>query len=329
MPATNESKLEETKGKFRITGIVRSVQSTTGQSAAGREWKKVTMTVETYKNNKIRIDILGSEQDQINAYSSKDRKTIKVDFDDRFDLPKGYFPIGLRCELEGEVGKLTRKNFVAYDGVEYVEENLHEGDSIQIDGRLSYNKYEDRNGNVVNQKRLDVQSVRRVADIDFEAEDFKPVNAFQQWIVVNDIEVDAETKIADVHTYVVDYKLNVENATFQIDGNVTPKMFTAFPKHMKFGDLLEVYGDIINETVVQQKEEEPEDEEDEFGSARPNGLADVVTRYVNSFRITGFERDSWEKKKYKEEDFVSAEAEEDYGSKGENPFANEEDDLPF
>lgn len=338
--AKQEFKLEQTKGQFKVYGIVSGVNNSRnfkeGTTGSGKEYKTIKFNVKTSPTNSIRVELFGMEQDFIWPYSSKDKKSEKMPFKNRHKLPDGYHLIGVNVQLEeGDDGKLVKDSLHAFDAVEYIRDNLKDGDSVFVYGDIEHSEYEGQNG-VQQQRRLTIRGIGKMDnEIDFEAEGFKEVSSFEQDIVVREVDVDKKEKIATVYAYIINYGDKFVGTTFTIDGNRNKQMYEAFPKYMKFGDLVSIKGLLINEALL----EEVEEESDPFGSELPNGFNNKkITGYNSQVLITALDYDKWKeegKGKYAENDFVVSDDVKNFGKDDSdddsiNPFSEESDEeLPW
>src|SRR5690606_23387784 len=139
------------------------------------------------------------------------------------------------------------------------------------------------------------------------------------------------------------------------EGNVDKsmeKLAKAFATKMKFGDLLNVFGNVVNRVIVEEAEEEEEDDDDDLlaslgGRSKPKHAQKFASRtYINEMQIEGV--DAWDKAVYTEDDFEVdslLDEKEDLTNelggkkksdkKADNPFDLDDDedisdeDLPF
>lgn len=325
-----DQKLQETKGTFKVVGkvIIPPEAYREGVSASGRSWRSFRFRVETSPSNQVAVEIMGAERDTVVAYSTKYKKSMKLDFDKRFSPPSGYHVLGTNMSLVADKsGNFPRETKIEYDAVPHIADNIDTGDCVVVTGNISYDKYESQNGTVNLNKHFNITNIQKLKEeIDFTSESFKEESNFTQSIVVVDTEVDEDAKVAVVSAYTIRYKGDVDEARFVIEEQQTPKMYKAFPSKMKFGDVVTIYGVIENRTLVQEVVSE-EDEEDEFGSS-PNTMKQMGNRFVNQMRITGIDKETWQQAVYTEKDFLPDEAETDYQN-AQDPLGEMDDDLPF
>ena len=91
----------------------------------------------------------------------------------------GTVPLQTKIGIEyatDEKGKLKvqTQNLPTYDAMEYIHEHLYNGDSIVVEGDISYNTYENKQGQMVTSTNYNVTSLFKLKkEVDFENEDFE------------------------------------------------------------------------------------------------------------------------------------------------------------
>lgn len=344
------SKVNELKknkyGTFSLVGKVFRIDKGFKEGVSdntGNDWQSLQFGVQTSEKNTVFVNVMGSVQDEVIAFKRDEEgnsERREFDWDERYDLPEGYHMIGVRCFIEPDgKGKYESANKHPYDAVEYIREYIDNGDVVKIRGQISYSVYTDNNGKKHNQRQLSVNYISKLDSdkFDFNADKFEEENAFTQEMVVMDIETDTKTKKAIVNAYVlneVKKKIVWVPTDFVIDGNINEQMFKVFPKEVKFGDLIQVSGNIISGTQV----EEVVEESDMFGSVVVKGARPANGKRILEYRIMSVDSEKdeagdpkflWKKKYYTEDQFVLSKAETDFGS--QSPFRSNDDDedLPF
>ena len=359
--------LVQTKSLFTFKGIVDGMdnenawrEDSIGKGKnKGKAYRAIRFLLQTSKFNKLSVELFGMEQDFVYPYNKAEKKSMKVPFSKRDNLPKGYHLIGINVGLEQNesTGKNIRKSLADYDAAEYIWDNLNNGDSVTVSGEVVFSTYENSEGAIIDQTKYTIKNIYREKNpIDFdevkevdgeEVNVFEEVNAFEQEIVFVGSEFDKDEGAVYVTGYTIQYGNKFTPAKFVIrpEGNKNiEKTANAFAKKMKPGDFVKVYGIALNkaETIEIDSSEVENDEEDIFGE-RPKGLGkSAITNYVNESRITGADGSTYEKGMYDlDTDFVIeelVEEEVDFGSDGEDEdidFGGDkqldisDDDLPF
>lgn len=380
--------LQQTKTKFKLVGKVEGIDRDNAYTEKvaekgkhkGENQRSLGFQVKTSETNKIRVSMFSYEPKQVFLWNSEKKKKAQeqnkeykgdwVDFDKWLSKKeqyreKGYAVLQSRVGLTyGEDGKIESQGLPTYVAIEEIYNNLNNGDSVVIEGNISYNSYQDREGKTKESKNFNIERIFKIKDVDFEDENFEEVTYFEQEIVF----VDAMHEPKENKVYVtgrhINYNKTFHDTEFVIDysdGNGgrdadMVKLSEAFVKKMKFGDLINVFGDVLNRVVIVESSEAQEEaltEEERMlaslgGRSKPSYAPsnNTIKNYISESQIFGV--DKWKKKEYKEEDFEIEDDSEDANplqdelggkskeSKKNNPFDIDddsieitEDDLPF
>lgn len=309
----NESRLQQTKGSYKVAGIVSGLLNKSAYSEGigknGKPWRSIRFFVSTSPVNQIPIELFGSEQDFVYPYSSKDKKSQKMPFHMRSQVPQGYHIIGVNATIPA--GTKTVSN-VDYDAVEYIYQNLSEGDRVWVNGETEFRKFENKQGNIVNSVRHTIKSIG-IADkeIDFNAPDFKERAEFEQEIVVLDSIVERDLNKVIVNAYTIGYGDKLNEAQFAINLDTHKEFGNNFVKKCTYGTWIKVYGKIISAVELG----DPEPVVDEWGGEIPDSYNRPIKNTIRELRIVGAA--DYEPKRYTEEDFAPETAFD------ENPFGDE------
>lgn len=256
-------------------------------------WQRIRFGVKTSPTNEVPVELFGYKGDAF--YWSKEKgQSFKVDFEDRYNKPKGVkdaHMMGVGVNHKGT--KEGLENLHKYDAVQAILDNFSDGDSVQITGQVEYSSYE-KEGETVVQKSYSIDRITKFNDpIDFDKEDFKEVSSFEGTFVFLDIDKvkDEDDKVYfDVTSRVVTKKDGTFIDTeFQIPERKA-KMSKAFKKSLKWGDEIKVKGLLRNEAIQTEVEDE---EEDEWGSEEVAGYGKPITTYKRSMDIVHFDQDYW------------------------------------
>lgn len=321
--AEKEIKLEQTKGKFKLQGIVTGVERDgayrEGTTGGGKDYKSIRFGVKTSPTNTVYVELFGMEKDQVFAWNTKAKAGSQFDWDDRYDLPKGYHLMGVNVKLteDGE-----QETLAELEAVEKIYEELQDDMSVYVTGQPQFSEYE-KDGKTVQKVVWSIGSIGLTKNpIDFTDEKFKEVSEFQQTVVITDTDVDRETKKLIVNTYIVtDKKGNFTSSQFVVDGTTHATLAGNMKKRLKFGDLVTVEGKVVNEKITTEVVEE-----DDWGG--DSSSFNTQTATVTEMKITTITPGTHEAKKYTEDDFVKDEAEEDFGGDSSS-FDVDDEDLPF
>lgn len=369
---TDETNLKQTKGIFKVIGQVTRIDRDGAYNQgvgergkrAGETYRSLRFGVKTSETNEITVSMFAYEPEKVFLWNSEKKKNDDNYKGDRIPFgqweeqqdelrEQGYAILDVRVGLEhDEKGKLKTKGLPAYVASEEIYDSLENGDSVVVEGEIRYSKYINRNGEEVEQKTHAIKKVFKIKDVDFHADDFEEVTYFEQEMVF----IDADNDKKEGKTYVIgrtiDYLGNYQDSQFIIDYNNEDgdghdedmkKLATAFEKRMKFGDLINVFGDTLNRVIVEEVEDDGNDDEDNLllalgGKSKPKHAEKFTSRtYVTEMHIHGV--DEWDEGHYTEDDFVEQGVVEDEESdltkdlggkkkkKGANPFDLDDDDF--
>jgi hypothetical protein len=342
--------LDQTKGQFKLMGKVKGIQNENalkeGVTRNDDPFKSLSFFVETSPTNAIKVELFAMERDEVYFYSSKAKESKKVKWAKRNDSIKEFKLIGIRMGLEkGAEGKNKIVQMVEWDAIDYIMDNLKDGDSVFVNGSIDFQEYKDNEGNMRQSKRYTLNGISKTKKpVDFDAEDFSEMASFEQDIVVTDVIID-EGKLmvgAKIIGYAGKNGQSIVDTTFivdpEADGGKYKKLANNMKTRFKYGDAIKVFGLCIN--AVELQEAEVEEEEDDWGGEMPAGQGDFIRNYINELRITAVDSSTYEPKKYTEDDFYS-EGEDSFGDDDEDAFdegddfggedtgIEDDDDLPF
>ena len=376
--ANEKTKLKETKGVFKVIGKVaridrdgafrEDVLNKPDNRNHGRLYRSLRFGVKTSPTNEIIVQAFDYEPQEVFLWNSKKREADPNYKGDRIPFEtwkeqqdelreQGYVVLQSRIGLDyDEKGKLKTKGLPRFVALKEIYENINNGDSVVVEGTIRYSKYKNRNDEIVEQKNYMIERVFRIKDIDFEDDNFEEVSYFEQEMVFVDADLDKEEKKAYVTGRIIDFNGNFEDTQFVINfanenGETDPamlKLAQAFTKKMEFGDVINVFGDVINRVVVEEVEDEEEDDllAELGGRSKPKHAQNYVSRtYITEMSINGV--DAWKKGVYTEDDFEKDSLIDDDDGLGDlggkkkpntkNPFETDEDEdvdidedsLPF
>lgn len=321
MTDKNDFKLEQTKGSFKLSGIVTGIAKentySEGETTIGKAYKTVRFSVKTSPTNIINVELYGVEQDFIYPYSSTEKKSMKIPFADRHkELEDTYHLIGVNVKTEGN----EKETYVEYDAVEPIHQGFNDGNSVFVTGELKPNSFISNSEEFVSNFKYSIKSITfKEKAVDFEDPKFQEISAFEQDLVITNTNLDKSTNKVIVNGYAIGYADSFKQVQFVIHYDKNEKLGNNFLK-LKFGDYIKVLGNCINAPTNQDVEE------DEWGSEIPRGYQ-TGGKFVSELRITAVAKDKdgvsiYKKRRYKEEDFVQEE---------DNVELDEilDDDLPF
>lgn len=326
------SELQQTKGFIKLYGRVVGMENPNayheGITNSGEEFRSLNFGIKTSPNNIIYLDLVGVKLNRkVKVFSNKnnEKKVLEIDFDDRFNLPPGFTPLGfgtIRISLHKD--SQGTHNWFNYDGIEILKNTLKDDDSIYVIGEFNPSTYE-----VNGEKRTKVRyTISRIGYLDnpinFD-ENFKEVASFEQEFVVIDKNLDKEQNKLYIVARLINYNKKWNDINFVIDANKYKDLASNFYKKTKFGDVIKAQGLIRNCIITQEIEQQ---EEIDWGGETPEGIGKrVITNRINELEITRVV--AHKPGVYKEEDFIEEDDPfglDDDGLDG-SPFDEDEDDI--
>ena len=270
----------QTTNSFQVRGKVIGVKSkrfyTNGNGKNGGSWNVTEFGVEIEDRKSVYVKLNGYTRDSVFYYKKGEGgakgTTQKVAWKDRNKAPgKDYRLIGVNISTgKDENGKNINNTFTEYDAVEWIHENLHDGDSVFVKGTINFSSYVDKNGE--SHKKIDLvpTQISYTNDpVDFDAEDYSPMAEFENTLVFSDIskEEDENSKPTGrfiLSGYSIGYN-SVEGTSFIIDSDHA-KLANNLRKAMKPGYAIKTYGrvDVINDISVVNN-----DDSDGWGESSP------------------------------------------------------------
>lgn len=344
--------LEQTQSAFQLRGIVTGVESQrfyrSGIGKNGGQWNAIQFGIKIAENKTVYVTLNGFPRQEVFYYKKGENGakgvTEKVSWKNRKKSPgKGFRLIGINISTgKDENGKNINEVFTEFDAVEWLHENLKDGDSLFIKGSLDFNSYTDKNGQTKRNINLVPNQISYTQKpVDFDAEDYTEMAEFENTLVFNSI--DKETDENDKATgrfilsgYSIGYN-TVENISFIVDENHA-KLANNLRKAMKPGYSVKTFGrvNVINDIST------VESDDDGWGEASPMERLNSPVR--REYIIYKADPNTIDKDKYSEDDIAKAikkikaakTAEENFG---ENEESNSdvdawgtddfEDDVPW
>lgn len=276
--------LKQTTNSFQVRGVVSGTKKkgfySSGTSKTGSQWNVVEFGVKIAENKFVYIKLNGFTRDEVFYYKKGENgakgTTTKVKWKDRQKAPgDGYRLIGVNISTgknkdgKNKDGKNINETFVETDAVEWIRDNLHDGDSVFVKGNMVFSSYTDKQGNVKKKTELVPTQISYTQNpVDFNADDYVEMAEFENTIVFKSIdkEEDENGKATGrfiLSGYSIGYN-NVENVSFIIDEGHA-KLANNLRKAMKPGHSIKTYGRIvvINDVSI------VEEDDDGWGETSP------------------------------------------------------------
>ena len=307
-------KLPQTKGEFKISGIVTGTKKgdkffNQKKTKTGKDMNLLNFGVETNADTTVYVGLNGMVRDEVFFYKRAEKKgekgtTKKVAWVDRYKFNEdGYKLIGLNVgvskKLNDKGEKVNDNNtYTEFDACKQIGDNLQDGQSVFIKGNIEYSSYKNDKDEVKRSTKFVPNQVSLCRDIDFKAEDFQENNGFKQVIIFESIEFDesdANDKKARVQAKIITYS-TIESAEFIIRDK---KLANIFKKGLKPYNSIKVWGHITNKIETEEVEEEDVwGESNTFDNASKPSIRELV--------ITGADPSSIDTKTYSEEEIDKA-----------------------
>lgn len=369
------TELKQTKNSFKFIGKVSRIDKDGAfkeevakkGKKEGETYRSLRFGVKTSENNEMTVQMYDFEPTEVFLWNSDKRKADKnykgtrVPFEEWVEeqnelREQGFAVLQSRVGLTyNEEGKIDSQGLPSFVASKKIFDNLSNNDSVVIEGTIRYSTYKNKEDKEVPQTTFTIQKIFKLKDVDFENEKFEEVTYFEQEMVFVSADLVKEEKKVYVTGRTIEYNKSFHDSQFVVDYSDgadgenadMKKLATAFLKKFKFGDVINVFGEALNRVIVAEAEDTDEEEDEDLasllgGKSKPKHAQSYVTRtYISEMQIQGV--DVWDKKVYKEEDFVKDELveEDDLTSelggkkkdKGTNPFDADDDiddeELPF
>jgi single-stranded DNA-binding protein len=341
-------KLEQTKNSFKLIGKVTRIDKDGAYKEEvmskgkkqGETYRSLRFGVKTSNTNDVTVQMFDFEPEFVYLWDSKAKKSEKIAYgawqqNSEMYREQGLAMLASRIGLEygeDEKGKqkLLTKGLPTFEAQEEIFNHLSNGDSVVIEGDIRFSTYKNRDDQEVEQKSYNIKRCFRIKDVDFDAENFEEVTYFEQQMVFVDANVDKKEGKAYVTGRIINYDesfhdtqmiVNFKNEEGKNDPQMV-KLAEAFVNRIKFGDVINVFGDIVNRVIITETEEDPKADKNDlfadFGGKKKPKHAEKFTQrtYIQEMSIQGI--DGWDKKVYSEDDFVKEKLVEE-----NNPFQDE------
>lgn len=334
--------LKQTACPFQVRGIISGVESDrfykSGTGKNGGQWNKINFGVKVNENKTVYITLNGFPRKEVFYYKKSDVRgqkgtTVRVPWANRHKSPgEGYRLIGVNLTVgKDENGNNINQTFTEYDAVEWLHENLKDGESFFIGGNIEFSSFVGQDGQT--QRRVDMvlsQMSGMKHPIDFEDVKFEELCNFDDDFVFSAIEKETDENNNPTGRYIlsgysigyntvenISFVMNAENAT--LAGNMK--------KALKPGNFISVSGTV---DVVGNVDEVTVDNGWGEQSKIKRGNTSFKTEYV----VVGADPGSIDKELYSEDDIIAAikkvkaakEAQANFGEKAATTVNDDADD---
>lgn len=325
--------LPETKGSFQLKGIVTGTKKDNYlkeiKTKSNKDMKMLNLGIEYSEGQTLYVNMQGMEQD--NVYYSKKSETkgekgesVKVPWAERFTYNReGFNLIGKRIGVKKKLDKdgkevNDKKNLTEFDACKEIADNLKDGQSVFIKGKLNYSNMTDDKGNKKHFKKLIPDQVSLCGNVDFSDEKFEQQNDFNQVIVFMGIDKEKDDSEKETGRFVVEAKIvtysTIEDVEFIVEDT---KLAGLLRKNLKAYNAIKVSGRMEASTQTEKV-----NDEDSWGEE--DNMEKVSAPTKREFIITGAKPSTIDKEVYTKEKIDQAMEKINKTNKAENDFGSEE-----
>lgn len=329
--------LPETKGAFQLKGTVSGTKKDgffkEKKTKTNKDMKVVNFGIEYAEGNTLYVNMQGMEQEFVYFSKKAENKgekpdVVKVPWADRFTYNReGYKLIGKNIGVKKKLDQNGRevndkKTLTEFDACKEVADNLKDGNSVFIRGRLDYSSMTDDNGNKKHFTKLVPDQISLCGDVDFNDEKFVQQNDFNQVIIFMGIEKEKNDSGTETGRFVVQAKVvtysTIEDVEFIIEDS---KLANIFRKNLKPYNAIKVSGNMISVTQTEEVTDE-----DSWG--KEDAIEKVSAPTKREFIISGAKPSTIDRELYTKEKIEEAiqkiananKAESDFGKDSNNDW---------
>ena len=300
--------LKETSNSFQCRGVVTGTKSQKfykDKIGTNKDGVSINFGVNIADKKSVFITLTGYPREKVYYHKRGENgakgTTKEVTWKDRKKSPgEGYRLIGTTISTgKDDDGNNINATFTEYDAVNWLHENLKDGDSVFIKGKIEFRSWTGKDGQTVRSINLVPNQISYTKKpIDFEADDYKEMCEFENTIVFNSIdpEMDANDKKTGrfiLTGFSIGYS-SIENVSFIIPAE-HEKLAKNLHKAMKTGYAIKTFGrvEVINDIST------VEDDQDGWGSTSPMERINSPTR--REYIVYRADPSSIEKEDYSED----------------------------
>lgn len=324
--------LPETKGTFQLKGIVSGTKKDgffkEKKTKTNKDMKVVNFGIEYTEDHTLYVNMQGTEQEFVYFSKKSENKgekpeTVPVPWADRFSYNREGFKlignnIGVKKKLDKDGKEVNdKKTLVDFDACKEIADNLKDGNSVFIKGKLDFSSSTDDNGNKKNYTKLIPGQISLCGDVDFSDEKFKQQNDFNQVIIFMGIDKEVRDDGVGTDRFVVQAKIvtyrTIEDVEFIIEDS---KLANMFRKNLKEYNAIKVNGHMV---TVTQTEEVSDD--DTWGEE--DSIEKISAPTKREFIITGAKPSTIDKELYTKENIEEAIGKINKANKAESDFGSD------
>lgn len=252
--------LPQTKGSFQVRGKVNGTKKEKfyteklTKTDKPKPWRAVSFGVEFEPGSTMYVGLNGMEKDTVYFGKRPEEKggkyiTKEVPWKDRFTFAEKDFELigvslGVTKKKDEKGNEVNdKKKMTDYDSCKEIADNLVDNKTVFVKGNIEYGSYKDKHTT-----KFIPSQVSLAKDIDFVAEDFKPLADFTQVIVYVSTTPNEDKTRVTVAAKIVTYD-SVQDAEFIITDMNLARMFN---KNLKPYTSIKVWGNISVEENTEE-----------------------------------------------------------------------------
>lgn len=265
--------LKQTDSTFQIRGTITGVKGkrfyVSGNTKNGGTWHVVEFGVNINNGKNVFLKLSGFPRNEVYYYKKGENgekgTTKKVAWKDRKKTPgEGYRLIGVNISTaKDESGKNINEVFTEWDAVEYLHNNLKDGDSVFIKGNVEFSTFTDKDGNTQRKLTLVPTQISYTNEsVDFDADNFEEEALFDNVLVYTGIEKETDEQDKPTGRFILSgYSVNYNDIVpvqFILEEE-NSKLAAKIKKNLKPYNSIRVYGKInvvVDATAVTAEEDD-------------------------------------------------------------------------
>lgn len=333
--------LKQTSNSFQCRGIVSGTKSQKFyKDKIGPNQNGISLNFGVNIADKKTVFITLTAYPKKEVYYSKrgengSKGTTKaVAWKDRHKSPgEGYNLIGTKITTGKDAdGNNINTVFAEYDAVNYLKENLKDGDSVFIKGKIEFRSWTGKDGQLIKSINLVPNQISYTKKpIDFDEEGYKEMCEFENTLVFSSVEPETDENDKKTGRFIltghsIAYN-SVENISFIIPAE-QEKLAKNLHKAMKPGYAIKTFGrvEVINDISA------VESDSDGWGDTSPMERVNTPTK--REYIVYRADPNSIEKEDYSEDKITEAirkikaakTAKENFGEKPNIDVSVDDDD---
>lgn len=304
--------LKQTSNSFQCRGVVIGTKSKNfykDKVGSNQDGVSINFGVNIADKKSVYVTLTGYPRNEVYYYKRGENgakgSSKAVAWKDRSKSPGGgYNLIGVNISTgKDEKGNNINNTFVEYDAVNYLHDNLKDGDSVFIKGKIEFRSWTNKNGQIERRINLVPNQISYTKNpIDFEAEDYKEMCEFENTLVFQSIDKEEDENGKSTGRFILTgYSVGyntIENISFILKEDCA-KLAGNLKKAMKPGYSIKTFGRVEVVNNISSIEDDSG-----WGNVSPMQRIDAPT--VREYIVYRAEPSSIEKDDYTEADIMEA-----------------------